>query len=122
MMNSEFEEKAFHFPIHNSLFPISPPDTTAPDNWLRYSAERAASIGMLLVIATIVAIDKHRAYRMLLGAALLSTNLALALALISRWRRPAFGAWGLFTCCAVCLATAIIIAVLSTHGSFPINE
>jgi hypothetical protein len=94
----------------------------ANDGWLRYSAERAASIGMLLVLATIVAIDKQRAYRLLLGAALLSINLALALALISRWRRPASGAWGLFICCAATLATAIIIAVLSAHGAFPVKE
>jgi uncharacterized membrane protein len=102
-----------------------PPRTRPPranDGWLRYSAERAASLGMLLVIATIAAVAKHRAYRMLLGAALVSANLALALALIARWGRPASGTWGLFTCCAITLTTAIILAALSMHGAFVVNE
>jgi hypothetical protein len=92
------------------------------DHWVRYAAERAASIAMLLVLATVAAIYKMRAYRVLLGAALLAANLALILALISRWFRPASRAWGLFSCCAITVATTIVIAAMSAHGSFPVNE
>ena len=62
------------------------------DNWLRYAAERFASVGLILLLATVAVIAKQRAYRMLLAATLLSANLALVLALLSRWRRPASGA------------------------------
>jgi uncharacterized membrane protein YwaF len=108
------------FPNDPDLTPL--PIARRADNWLRYSAERAASIGLILLLATGAAIVKQRAYRTLLGAALLSANLALILALVSRWRRPASGAWSLFICCAVVIAMAIQLAVLSAMGLFPVSE
>jgi hypothetical protein len=92
------------------------------DNWLRFAAERFASVALIFLLTTIAVIAKQRAYRMLLGATLLSGSLALSLAVLSRWRRPASGAWTLFICCAMLLAAALQLALLSALGLFPVNQ